>query len=210
MTVPPYAVAYVVTLAVSWSADYFNAFVPPLQAPSQLASLIKIQSRYAFCYLLIYWCYGFLSFRCPSCRRLSGEQFLIYAQHCKRIYVNISSPAPLWMLDCRYLGCILMHSSSSGLAVFQSPLNGWNWFGHCDEYFLRSAWSNRRCLDLQVQSSQERLPYWPLDQRSAPAACLFRMCFFETVLRVDEPAVAPRPDQICLLRYYNLFEYIPA
>jgi hypothetical protein len=27
MTVPPYAVAYVVTLAVSWSADHFNAYV---------------------------------------------------------------------------------------------------------------------------------------------------------------------------------------
>ena len=27
MTVPPYAVAYVVTLLVSWSADYFNAYV---------------------------------------------------------------------------------------------------------------------------------------------------------------------------------------
>lgn len=25
MTVPPYAVAYVVTLAASWSADHFNA-----------------------------------------------------------------------------------------------------------------------------------------------------------------------------------------
>jgi hypothetical protein len=25
MTVPPYAVAYVVTLAVSWSSDHFNA-----------------------------------------------------------------------------------------------------------------------------------------------------------------------------------------
>jgi hypothetical protein len=24
MTVPPYAVAYVVTVAVAWSADYFN------------------------------------------------------------------------------------------------------------------------------------------------------------------------------------------
>lgn len=27
MTVPPYAVAYVVTVAVSWSADHFNAYV---------------------------------------------------------------------------------------------------------------------------------------------------------------------------------------
>lgn len=27
MTVPPYAVAYVVTIAVSWSADHFNAYV---------------------------------------------------------------------------------------------------------------------------------------------------------------------------------------
>lgn len=26
MTVPPYAVAYVVTLAVAWSADYFNRY----------------------------------------------------------------------------------------------------------------------------------------------------------------------------------------
>lgn len=28
MTVPPYAVAYVVTLAVAWSADYTNTLVP--------------------------------------------------------------------------------------------------------------------------------------------------------------------------------------
>ena len=28
MTVPPYAVAYVVTVAVAWSADHFNRFVP--------------------------------------------------------------------------------------------------------------------------------------------------------------------------------------
>jgi hypothetical protein len=27
MTVPPYAVAYVVTVAVAWSADHFNRFV---------------------------------------------------------------------------------------------------------------------------------------------------------------------------------------
>lgn len=27
MTVPPYAVAYVVTVAASWSADHFNRFV---------------------------------------------------------------------------------------------------------------------------------------------------------------------------------------
>lgn len=28
MTVPPYAVAYVVTVVVAWSADHFNRFVP--------------------------------------------------------------------------------------------------------------------------------------------------------------------------------------
>jgi integral membrane sensor domain MASE1 len=27
MTVPPYAVAYVVMIIVSWSADHFNAYV---------------------------------------------------------------------------------------------------------------------------------------------------------------------------------------
>ena len=28
MTVPPYAVAYVFTVAVAWSADYFNRYAP--------------------------------------------------------------------------------------------------------------------------------------------------------------------------------------
>lgn len=27
MTVPPYAVAYVVTVAVAWSADHFNRYI---------------------------------------------------------------------------------------------------------------------------------------------------------------------------------------
>jgi hypothetical protein len=40
MTVPPYAVAYVVTVAVSWSADHFNRHVCPLVSKSFFTDLI--------------------------------------------------------------------------------------------------------------------------------------------------------------------------
>jgi len=42
MTVPPYAVAYVVTVAVSWSADHFNRY------DDGKAFLLLIQQQYAF------------------------------------------------------------------------------------------------------------------------------------------------------------------
>lgn len=42
MTVPPYAVAYVVTLAVSWSADYFNAYVFIFTIQTQQAKVVLL------------------------------------------------------------------------------------------------------------------------------------------------------------------------
>ena len=40
MTVPPYAVAYVVTLAVAWSADHFNRYFPLIHSYLLLLTII--------------------------------------------------------------------------------------------------------------------------------------------------------------------------
>lgn len=47
MTVPPYAVAYVVTLLVSWSADHFNARAMHSAAFATIGAIGKLLSARA-------------------------------------------------------------------------------------------------------------------------------------------------------------------
>jgi MFS family permease len=53
MTVPPYAVAYVVTLTVAWSADHFNAYVSPVLQSAVTTAYLSVQPRSAFSCLFV-------------------------------------------------------------------------------------------------------------------------------------------------------------
>lgn len=72
MTVPPYAVAYVVTVAVAWSADYFNRCgLQSYHIPS--INLTMLQSRPTLSSILFNRRNGVPGFRCASRTRIPSK-----------------------------------------------------------------------------------------------------------------------------------------
>jgi MFS family permease len=167
MTVPPWAVAYVVTTAAAWSADHFNRYKSsPQYHASRHTLTIYHQPWPAFRPLLFHRRHGLPSIRRPPSRRLLTPLRLPHRRHQRRLR---------------------LHPPSPGLALLQPPLHSRHGASNSSERVLRRPGPNRRRVDLQSQRSEEGIPDRSLDKCRVTPVCLCGVHHTPMLLRVVEP-----------------------
>lgn len=82
---------------------------------------------------------------------------------------------------------LLLHSAPSRLAFVKCAWHGSDWPGyrHQRKLWWRSG-SNSRCVDIQGERKERRIPDWALDQRRISVGRLYRLSRFVVVLHNEE------------------------
>lgn len=170
MTVPPYAVAYVVTLLVSWSADHFNARALHSAVFATIGAIgwwTSVRERVEN--LL-------MKTRLPRVRGPSASCILV----------------TLRLPDRSSQRLLQLHSPVARLAKQQPILDRSGWVGDCHEHLVRCAGSDRRRVHLQGKREDQGLPDWSLDERCAFILRGGRVYGSAVLLQNAEPADTER------------------